>query len=116
MDPKEQLRQVEEEMARDEAEAKRLSRTDSARGNQPPTGSWLWGGGSSGSCDPGRAGGSGKRPSKGRVYWLAVFMLLVSAALAFSRGMSDKDLERLQMSLLTGGSGLLIGYVLGRRQ
>ena len=52
----------------------------------------------------------------GRVYWLAVFMLLVSGALAFSRGMSDKDLERLQMALLTGGSGLLIGYVLGRRQ
>ena len=78
MDPKEQLRQVEDAMARDEAEA--------------------------------------KRPSKGRVYWLAVFMLLISAALAFSRGMSDKDLERLQMALLTGGSGLLIGYVLGRRE
>ena len=107
MDPKEQLRQVEEEMARDEAEAKRLSRTDAARGNQPPTGKWIWGGGS---------GGSSKRPSKGRVYWLALFMLLISAALAFSRGMSDKDLERLQMALLTGGSGLLIGYVLGRRQ
>ncbi len=30
MDPKEQLRQVEEEMARDEAEAKRLSQTDAA--------------------------------------------------------------------------------------
>ena len=43
-------------------------------------------------------------------------MLLISAALAFSRGMSDKDLERLQMALLTGGSGLLVGYVLGRRQ
>ena len=113
MDPKEQLRQVEEEMARDEAEAKRLSRTDAAGGNQPPTGRWIWGGGSG---DSGRAGGSGERPSKGRVYWLAVFMLLISAALAFSRGMSDKDLERLQMALLTGGSGLLIGYVLGRRQ
>ena len=107
MDPKEQLRQVEEEMARDEAEAKRLSRTDANGGNHPPTGKWIWGGSS---------GDSGKRPSKGRVYWLAVFMLLVSAALAFSRGMSDKDLERLQMALLTGGSGLLIGYVLGRRQ
>ena len=107
MDPKEQLRQVEAEMARDEAEAKRLSRTDGAGGNQPPIGKWKWGGSS---------GGSGKRPSKGRVYWLAVFMLLISAALAFSRGMSDKDLERLQMALLTGGSGLLIGYVLGRRQ
>ena len=116
MDPKEQLRQVEAEMAKDEAEAKRLSRTDAAGGNQPPTGRWIWGGGSSGSGDSGRAGGSGKRPSKGRVYWLAVFMLLISAALAFSRGMSDKDLERLQMALLTGGSGLLIGYVLGRRQ
>ena len=33
MDPKEQLRQVEEEMARDEAEAKRLSRSDAAGGN-----------------------------------------------------------------------------------
>ena len=107
MDPKEQLRQVEAEMARDEAEAKRLSRTDAAGGKQPPTGRWIWGEGS---------GDSGKRPSKGRVYWLAVFMLLISAALAFSRGMSDKDLERLQMALLTGGSGLLIGYVLGRRQ
>ena len=107
MDPKEQLRQVEAEMARDEAEDKRLSRTDAAGGSQPPTGSWIWGGGS---------GDSGKRPSKGRVYWLAVFMLLISAALAFSRGMSDKDLERLQMALLTGGSGLLIGYVLGRRE
>jgi len=116
MDSKEQLRQVEEEIARDEAEAKRLSRTDAAGGNQPPTGRWLWGGGSGGSGDPGRDGGSGKRPSKGRVYWLAVFMLLISAALAFSRGMSDKDLERLQMAFLTGGSGLLIGYVLGRRQ
>ena len=107
MDPKEQLRQVEEEMARDEAEAKRLSRTDAAGGKHPPTGRWIWGEGS---------GDSGKRPSKGRVYWLALFMLLISAALAFSRGMSDKDLERLQMALLTGGSGLLIGYVLGRRQ
>ena len=96
MDPKEQLRQVEAEMAKDEAEAKRLSCPDAAGGMQPP--------------------GSGKRPTKGRVYWLAVFMLLISAALAFSRGMSDKDLERLQMTLLTGGSGLLIGYVLGRRQ
>ena len=116
MDPKEQLRQVEAEMARDEAEAKRLSRTDDAAGgNQPPTGRWIWGGGAGGSGDSGRAGGSGKRTSKGRVYWLAVFMLLISAALAFSRGMSDKDLERLQMALLTGGSGLLIGYVLGRR-
>ena len=96
MDPKEQLRQVEAEMAKDEAEAKRLSRPNAAGGMQPP--------------------GSGKRPTKGRVYGLAVFMLLVSGALAFSRGMSDKDLERLQMALLTGGSGLLIGYVLGRRQ
>ena len=91
MDPKEQLRQVEAEIAKDEAEAKRLSRRETAEGD-------------------------GKRPSKGRVYWLVVFMLLVSAALAFSRGMSDKDLERLQMALLTGGSGLLIGYVLGRRR
>jgi hypothetical protein len=96
MDPKEQLRQVEQEMAQDEADAKRLSRTDAAGCMQPP--------------------GSGKRPTNGRVYWLAVFMLLISAALAFSRGMSDKDLERLQMALLTGGSGLLVGYVLGRRQ
>ena len=116
MDPKEQLRQVEAEMAKDEAEAKRLSRTDSPGGNQPPTGRSIWGGGSGGSGDSGRTGGSNKRPSKGRVYWLAVFMLLISAALAFSRGMSDKDLERLQMALLTGGSGLLVGYVLGRRQ
>ena len=96
MNPKEQLRQVESEIARDEAEAKRLSRPDAVGGMQPP--------------------GSGIRPTKGRVYWLAVFMLLISAALAFSRGMSDKDLERLQMALLTGGSGLLIGYVLGRRE
>ena len=96
MDPKEQLRQVEAEMARDEAEAKRLSRPDVA-GSMQPT-------------------GSGKRPTKGRVYWLAVFMLLISAALSFSRGMSDTDLERFQMALLTGGSGLLIGYVLGRRR
>ena len=96
MDPKEQLRQVEAEIARDEAEAKRLSRPDAAGGVQSP--------------------GSGKRLSRGRVYWLAVFMLLISAALAFSRGMSDKDLERLQMALLTGGSGLLVGYVLGRRR
>ena len=110
MDPKEQLRQVEVEIAKDEAEAKRLSRTDAAGGNQPPTGKCMWGESSGGS------GGYGKRPSKGWVYWLAVFMLLVSAALAFSRGMSDKDLERLQMALLTGGSGVLIGYVLGRRQ
>ena len=94
-------------MARDEAEAKRLSRTDAAGSKQPPTARWIWGEGS---------GDSGKRPSKGRVYWLALFMLLISAALAFSRGMSDKDLERLQMALLTGGSGLLIGYVLGRRR
>jgi len=110
MDPKEQLRQVEAEMAKDEAEAKRLSRTGSAGGNQPPFKKWFGGGSSDGS------GGAGKRASKGRVYWLGVFMLLISAALAFSRGMSDKDLERLQMALLTGGSGLLIGYVLGRRQ
>ena len=96
MDPKEQLRQVDAEMARDAEEAKRLSRANAAGGMQPP--------------------GSGKRPSKGKVYWLAVFMLLISAALAFSRGRSDKDLERLQMALLTGGSGLLIGYVLGRRR
>ena len=91
MDPKEQLRQVEAEIAKNEAEAKRLSRRQATEGGD-------------------------KRPTKGRVYWLAVFMLLVSAALAFSRGMSDKDLERLQMALLTGGSGLLIGYVLGTRQ
>ena len=91
MDPKEQLRQVEAEIAKDEAEAKRLSSRQAGEGGD-------------------------KRPTKGRVYWLAVFMLLVSAALAFSRGMSDKDLERLQMALLTGGSGLLIGYVLGRRR
>ena len=110
MDPKEQLRQVEAEMARDEAEAKRLSRTDSAGGNQPPSRRWFGGGSYDGSC------GAGKRPTKGRVYWLAVLMLLVSAALAFSRGMSDKDLERLQMALMTGDSGLLIGYVLGRRE
>ena len=96
MDPKEQLRQVEAEMAKHEAEVKRFSRTDAAGGMQPQS--------------------SGKRPAKGRVYWLSVFMLLVSAALAFSRGMSDKDLERLQMALLTGGSGLLVGYVLGRRE
>jgi hypothetical protein len=64
MDPKEQLRQVEQEMAQDEADAKRLSRTDAAGCMQPP--------------------GSGKRPTNGRVYWLAVFMLLISAALAFS--------------------------------
>ena len=87
MDPKEQLRQVEEEMARDEAEAKRLSQTDAAGVKQPPTGRSISSRGSS---------GSGKRQSKGRVYWLAVFMLLISGALAFSRGMSDKDLERLQ--------------------
>ena len=102
MDPKEQLRQVEEEMARDEAEAKRLSRTDAAGGNQPPTGRSVWGGDSGGSGDSGRTGGSGKRPTKGRVYWLAVFMLLVSAALAFSRGMSVEDLDLLQLSLPTG--------------
>ena len=95
MDPKEQLRQVEAEMAKDEAEAKRLSRPDAAGGMQPP--------------------GSGKRPSKGRVYWLAVLMLLIAAALAGSRAMDDRDIERLQLAFLTGGSGLLIGYVLGRR-
>ena len=94
MDPKERLRQVEAEMARDAEEAKRLSRTDAAAGS----------------------GGSGKRPRKGRVYWLAIVMLLISAVLAFSRGMSNKDVERLQMAFLTGGSGLLIGYVLGRRE
>jgi len=43
-------------------------------------------------------------------------MLLISAELSFSRGMSDKDLERLLMAVLTSGSGLLVGYVLGRRQ
>ena len=96
MDPKEQLRQVEAEMAKDEAEAKRLSRTAVARGMQPP--------------------GSGKRPSKGRVYWFAVLMLLIAAALACSRAMDDSDIERLQLAFLTGGSGLLIGYVLGRRE
>ena len=107
MDPKEQLRQVEEEMARDEAEAKRLSRTDANGGNHPPTGKWIWGGSS---------GDSGKRPSKGRVYWFAVLMLLIAAALACSRAMDDSDIERLQLAFLTGGSGLLIGYVLGRRE
>ena len=96
MDPKEQLRQVEAEMAKDEAEAKRLSRPDAAGGMQPT--------------------GSGKRPSKGRVYWLGVLMLLIAAALACSRAMDDRDVERLQMAFLTGGSGLLIGYVLGRRR
>ena len=30
--------------------------------------------------------------------------------------MSDKDLERLQMAVLTDDSALLIGYVLGRRE
>jgi len=95
MDPKEQLRQVEAEMAKDEAEAKRLSRPDAVGGMQPP--------------------GSGKRPSKGRVYWLAVLMLLIAAALACSRAMDDRDIERLQLAFLTGGSGLLVGYVLGRR-
>ena len=94
MEPNERLRQVEAEMARDAEEAKRLSRADAAGGS----------------------GGSGKRPRKGRVYWLAVVMLLISVVLAVSRGMSNKDLERLQMAFLTGGSGLLIGYVLGRRQ
>ena len=87
MDPKERLRQVEADMAKDAEEAKRLSRTDAAAGS----------------------GGSGKRPRKGRVYWLAIVMLLISAALVFSRGMSDKDLGRLQMAVLTCGSGLLIG-------
>ena len=96
MDPKEQLRQVEAEMAKDEAEAKRLSRPDAAGGMQPT--------------------GSGKRASKRRVYWLGVLMLLIAAALACSRAMDDRDVERLQMAFLTGGSGLLIGYVLGRRQ
>ena len=81
-------------MVRDADEAKRLSRADVDRG----------------------LGGLGKPRRKGRVYWLAVFMLLISAVLAFSRGMSDQDVERLQMAFLTGGSGLLIGYVLGRRQ
>ena len=86
MEPKERLRQVEAEMARDAEEAKRLSRADAAGGS----------------------GGSGKRPRKGRVYWLAIVMLLISAVLAFSRGMSNKDVERLQMAFLTGGSGLLL--------
>ena len=110
MDPKEQLRQVEAEMARDEAEAKRLSRTDAAGGNQPPSKRWFGGGSSDGS------GGAGKRVSKGRVYWLGVLMLLIAAALACSRAMDDRDVERLQMAFLTGGSGLLIGYVLGGRR
>ncbi len=43
-------------------------------------------------------------------------MLLIAAALACSRAMDDRDIERLQMAFLTGGSGLLIGYVLGRRR
>ena len=102
MDPKEQLRQVEAEMAKDEAEAKRLSRSGSAGGTKAPSG--------------GSSGGSEKRASKGRVYWLAVLMLLIAAALAISRAMDDRDVERLQLGFLTGGSGLLIGYVLGRRQ
>lgn len=96
MDPKEQLRQVEEEMAKDEAEVKRLSCPAAAGGMQPP--------------------GSGKRASKGRVYWLVVLMLLIAAALTCSRAMTDRDIERLQWAFLTSGSGLLIGYVLGRRQ
>ena len=112
MDPKEQLRQVEAEMAKDEAEAKRLSRSGSAGGTKPPSGGSS-GGGSSGG---GSSGGSEKRASKGRVYWLAVLMLLIAAALAISRAMDDRDVERLQLGFLTGGSGLLIGYVLGRRQ
>lgn len=45
MDPKEQLCQVELEMAKDEAGSKRLSRTDAAGGNKPPTGKSIWGGG-----------------------------------------------------------------------
>ena len=56
------------------------------------------------------------RASKGRVYWLAVLMLLIAAALAVSQAMDDRDVERLQLGFLTGGSGLLVGYVLGRRQ
>ena len=43
-------------------------------------------------------------------------MLLIAAALAVGRAMDDRDVERLQLGFLTGGSGLLIGYVLGRRQ
>ena len=107
MDPKEQLRQVEAEMAKDEAEAKRLSRSGSAGGTKPPSG---------GSSGGGSSGGSEKRASKGRVYWLAVLMLLIAAALAISRTMDDRDVERLQLGFLTGGSGLLVGYLLGRRQ
>jgi len=107
MDPKEQLRQVEAEIAKDQAEAKRLSRAGSAGGTKPSSG---------GSSVGGSSGGSGKRASKGRVYWLAVLMLLIAAALAVSRAMDDRDVERLQLGFLTGGSGLLIGYVLGRRQ
>ena len=68
MDPKEQLRQVGAEMAKDEAEAKRLSRTDAAGGNQPLTGSWIWGRHSGGSSNSGCPGDPGKRLSKGRVY------------------------------------------------
>ena len=59
--------------------------------------------------------GSGKRPNKGRVYGPAVLMLLIAAALACSRAMDDRDIERLQLAFLTGGSGLLVGYVLGRQ-
>ena len=107
MDPKEQLRQVEAEIAKDQAEAKHLSLSGSAGGTKPPSG------GSSGGGSP---GDSGKRASKGRVYWLAVLMLLIAAALAISRTMDDRDVERLQLGFLTGGSGLLVGYLLGRRQ
>ena len=94
-------------MAKHEAEAKRLSRSGSAGGAQPQ----------SGRCSgSGSSGGSKNHASKGWVTWLAVLMLLIAAALACSRAMDDRDVERLQMAFLTGGSGLLIGYVLGRRQ
>jgi hypothetical protein len=43
--------------------------------------------------------GSGKRPNKGRVYGPAVLMLLIAAALACSRAMDDRDIERLQMAV-----------------
>ena len=70
MDPKEQLRQVEAEMARDAEEANRLSRTDAAGGSQPPTGRWIWGGGS---------GDSIKRPGNGQVFAPAGFAASTSA-------------------------------------
>jgi len=94
-------------MAKHEAEAKRLSRSGSAGGAQPQSGSF------SGS---GSSGGSKKHASKGRVTWLAVLMLLIAVVLACSRSMDNKDVEHLQLELLTAGSGLLIGYRLCRRE